>query len=48
VTRLTLAGLVLAMLAGCGSLTEPPMEIRVTYTYCNADRTVCRDTVIPR
>jgi hypothetical protein len=46
-TRLTLAGLALAVLAGCGSPTEQPMEIRVTYTYCNADRTVCRDTVMP-
>ena len=35
------------MLVGFASPTEPPMEIKVTYTYCNADRTVCRDTVMP-
>ena len=36
------------MLVGCSSPTEPtePMEIKVLMTYCNADRTVCRDTVI--
>lgn len=47
-TRLTLAGLVVVLM-GCGSPTEPtePMEIKVTYTYCNADRTACRDTVMP-
>lgn len=47
-TRLTLAGLVVAVLMGCGSPTEPtePMEIKTRITYCNADRTVCRDTVI--
>ena len=37
-----------AMLCGCASPTEPtePMEIKVRMTYCNADRTFCRDTVI--
>lgn len=38
------------MLVGRASPTEPtePMEIKVRMTYCNADRTVCRDTVMPR
>ena len=49
-TRLALAIIGAAMLCGCGSPTEPtePMEIKVQMTYCNADRTVCRDTVMPR
>ena len=48
--RLALAIIGAAMLCGCASPTEPtePMEIKVRMTYCNADRTVCRDTVMPR
>jgi len=45
-TRLTIL-LLGVMLVGCASPTEPSMEIKVTYTYCNAGRTVCRDTVMP-
>ena len=45
-----LAALATVLLVGCASPTEPtePMEIKVRMTYCNADRTVCRDTVMPR
>ena len=46
--RLTLLSAII--FTACASPTEPtePMEIKVQMTYCNADRTVCRDTVMPR